>query len=226
MIVRSGTIAVTGLDTEEAVGESDVGVSGALECWLIKLYLWTIPPHARSLEPIMFWFNIIKSFINIFREGQTPRQVAGGFALGTLIGFSPMVTLQGLLVWLLILILDVNFSAALLALALCKMIAYVLDPLFHSLGFFILAKTSFLQGLWTSLYNAPLAPLTRFNNTVVMGSFLFAAICFFPAYLGIKHATIAYRTHIHARLEQFKIYKIIDKSKFVGYYRKFRDWKG
>lgn len=174
----------------------------------------------------MFWFNIIKSFISIFREGQTPRQVAGGFALGTLIGFSPMITLQGLLVWLLILILDVNFSAALLALALCKLIAYMLDPLFHSLGYLILAKIGFLQGVWTSLYNAPVAPLTRFNNTVVMGSFVFAALCFYPAFYGIKKATIAYRTHIHSRLQRLKIYQVLDKSKFVNYYRKFRDWKG
>ena len=174
----------------------------------------------------MFWFNIIKSFINIFREGQTPRQVAGGFALGTLIGFSPMLTLQGMLVWLLILIFDVNFSAALLAMALCKLVAYMLDPLFHALGFFILVKIGFLQGLWTTMYNAPIAPLTRFNNTVVMGSFAFAAICFYPAFLGIKRATIAYRTHIHSRIEKLHIYKVLDRSKLVNYYRKFRDWRG
>ena len=174
----------------------------------------------------MFWFNIIKSFIGIFREGQTPAQVAGGFALGTMIGFSPMLTLQGVAVWMLILILDVNMAAALLAMALCKLIAYLIDPLFHSLGFLILARLDFLQAAWTVLYNAPIAPLTRFNNTVVMGSFVFGVICFVPAYIGIKRATIAYRTHIHTRLEKWKIYRILDKSKFVNYYRKFRDWKG
>jgi uncharacterized protein (TIGR03546 family) len=174
----------------------------------------------------MFWFNIIKSFIGIFREGQTPAQVAGGFALGTLIGFSPMVTLQGLIVWLVILALDVNIAAALLAMALCKLVAYLIDPLFHSLGFFILARVEFLQGLWTTLYNAPVAPLTRFNNTVVMGSFVFAAILFVPVYIGIKRATIAYRTHIHSRFEKWKLYKVIDQSRLLNYYRKFRDWKG
>jgi len=174
----------------------------------------------------MFWFNLIKSFIGIFREGQTPAQVAGGFALGTLIGFSPMVTLQGLVVWLVLLVLDVNIAAAVLAMTLCKLIAYLIDPLFHALGFFLLAKVEFLQGLWTSMYNAPIAPLTRFNNTVVMGSFVFALICFVPVYIGIKRATVAYRTHIHSHVEKWKIYKTLDKSKFVNYYRKFRDWKG
>ncbi len=174
----------------------------------------------------MFWFNIIKSFINIFREGQTPAQVAGGFALGTLIGFSPMLTLQGVLVWLVILVLDVNISAALLALTVCKLVAYLLDPLFHSLGFIVLVRIDFLQGLWTSFYNAPIAPLTRFNNTVVMGSFLFAAVCFVPVYLGMKHAVVAYRTHIHSRFEKWKIYQIVDRSKLLNYYRRIRDWRG
>ncbi|MGA9120293.1 MAG: TIGR03546 family protein [Bacteroidota bacterium] len=174
----------------------------------------------------MFWFNIVKSFINILREGQTPAQVAGGFALGTLVGFSPMVTLQGLVVWLVILVLDVNFAAVLLALTLCKLIAYLIDPIFHSLGFAVLVKAEFLQGLWTWLYNAPIAPLTRFNNTVVMGSFLFAIICFVPVYIGMKRTVVAYRTHIHSRFEQWKVYKMLDKSKLVNYYRRIRDWKG
>ncbi|HTY00964.1 MAG TPA: TIGR03546 family protein [Bacteroidota bacterium] len=174
----------------------------------------------------MFWFNLIKSFIGIFREGQTPAQVAGGFALGTLIGFSPMLTFQGVLVWLIILALDVNMAAALLAMTVCKLIAYLVDPLFHALGYFILVRVDVLQGLWTSLYNAPIAPLTRFNNTVVMGSFLFAIICFVPVYVGMKRTVVAYRTHIHSRLEKWKIYQILDKSKLVNYYRRIRDWRG
>jgi uncharacterized protein (TIGR03546 family) len=174
----------------------------------------------------MFWFNIVKSFINILREGQTPAQVAGGFALGTLIGFSPMLTLQGLFVWLVILVLDVNFAAALLALTLCKLVAYLIDPLFHAMGYFVLVKVDFLQGLWTAFYNAPIAPLTRFNNTVVMGSFLFALILFVPAYVGMKKTVVAYRTHIHSRFEQWKVYKVLNKSKVVTLYRKYRDWRG
>lgn len=174
----------------------------------------------------MFWFNLIKSFINIFREGQTPAQVAGGFALGTIIGLSPMLTLQGGIIWLLILVLDVNFAAAVLAITVCKLVAYLIDPLFHTLGYAVLVKIDFLQSLWTSLYNAPIAPLTRFNNTVVMGSFLVALILFVPVYIGMKRTIVAYRTHIHSRFEKWKIYQVIDKSKLVNYYRKIRDWGG
>ncbi|MFH0991984.1 MAG: hypothetical protein V1799_18415 [bacterium] len=44
----------------------------------------------------MFWLKIIKDFIKILRAGQTPAQIAGGFALGAIVGLSPMFTLQGL----------------------------------------------------------------------------------------------------------------------------------
>src|SRR5512140_3791405 len=89
--------------------------------------------------PRMFWLKLVTNFIKILREGQTPAQVAGGFALGSILGLSPMLTLQGLLVWLIILVLDVNLSAATFSLGLFALIAYIFDPIFHRLGYFLLA---------------------------------------------------------------------------------------
>jgi uncharacterized protein (TIGR03546 family) len=174
----------------------------------------------------MFWLKLIKDFIAIFREGQTPRQVAGGFALGSIVGFSPVFTLQGLVVWAIILVLDVNLSAALLAFSCCSLVAYFLDPFFHWLGYQILVNIDGLQGLWTKLYNAPIAPLTRFNNTVVMGSLIIATVLAFPIYFGMKYLVAAYRKTIGARVEQWKIYKVLNKSSIVQWYRKIRDLKG
>jgi uncharacterized protein (TIGR03546 family) len=174
----------------------------------------------------MFWLKLVKDFIAIFREGQSPRQVAGGFALGSIVGFSPHLTLQGLLLWLVILVLDVNLSAALLAFSCCGLIAYLIDPLFHWLGYQILVNIDSLHSLWTNLYNAPIAPLTRFNNTVVMGSFIAGLILALPIYFGMKHLVVAYRKHIGARVEQWKIYKALNHSTVVQWYRRIRDLKG
>jgi uncharacterized protein (TIGR03546 family) len=171
----------------------------------------------------MFWLKIIKDFLAILREGQTPRQVAAGFMLGSIIGFSPMVTLQGLAVWLVILLFDVNLGAALIALTLCKLGAYLLDPLFHWLGYQILTNIDGLRPLWTTMYNAPVAPLTRFNNTVVMGSFVSALVLALPIYFGFKHLVIAYRKTIGARVEKIKLYQVIKHSSLVQWYTKIRD---
>jgi uncharacterized protein (TIGR03546 family) len=170
----------------------------------------------------MFWLNILKNFIAILREGQTPRQIAGGVALGTLVGLSPSLTLQGMMVWLVILVLDVNLTAVSLAFTLWALVAFLLDPLFHRLGYLLLVDVHALRGFWTTLDNAPIAPLTRFNNTVVLGSFVSALILFTPIYVGMQRFVLAYRRTIGHRVEQWKIYQIISKSSLVQWYRRIR----
>lgn len=174
----------------------------------------------------MFWLQLVSNFVKVLRAGQTPRQIAGGFALGSLAGFSPFLTLQGLIVWLIILVLDVNLSAAILAFTLSALIAWLLDPVFHEIGYYLLVSIDTLRPFWTTLYNAPLAPLTRFNNTLVLGS-LIGAIVLSPAvYFGMKKFVVAYRTHLGARIEQWKVYQIVSKNVLIRWYRKIRDFGG
>lgn len=171
----------------------------------------------------MFFLQLVKNFIQILRSGQTPRQIAGGFALGSMVGLMPFFTLQGLLLWLVILLFDVNLSAAILSATLFTLVAYLFDPVFHALGYFVLTDISALQGLWTSLYNAPIAPLTRFNNTVVLGSLLCGLVLFLPIYFGMRRFVLAYRAHLHTRIEKWKIYQVISKSTLVRWYDRVKN---
>jgi uncharacterized protein (TIGR03546 family) len=141
-----------------------------------------------------------------------------------IVGISPSITLQGLFIWLIILILDVNLSAALLAFTVFALIAFLADPLFHALGYFLLVDVDALHGLWTWMYNVPIAPLTRFYNTVVMGSFASGLILVFPVYFGMKRFVVAYRTTIGARIERTRIYQVLKKNALVTWYTKIRDF--
>jgi len=171
----------------------------------------------------MFWLTLVKDIIKILRTGENPGQIAGGFALGTLLGLWPGFTLQELLVWLVLLVLNVNIAAALLALTVVTLIAYLFDPLVHRLGYAVLVQADALRGLWTALYNAPIAPLTRFNNTVVMGSFVLGLVFVLPVYLGTKRFVVAYRTHIGAKVEKWKFYQVIKQSSLIRWYERVRD---
>jgi len=171
----------------------------------------------------MFWLQLVSNFIKILRAGQTPRQIAGGFTFGALAGFSPVLTLQGIALWLIIFTLDVNLSAALLAFMLSALVVYLLDPVFHELGYFFLVSLEVLRPFWTALYNAPLAPLTRFNNTLVLGSLVGGIVLSPGVYFGMKSFVVAYRTHIGSRFEKWKIYQVLSKNAFVKWYRKIRD---
>lgn len=172
----------------------------------------------------MFWIKLLTNFIKIMREGQTPNQVAGGFALGMIVGISPTLTLQGIFIWFIILILDVNLSAALLAFTVFALIAFIIDPLFHALGYFLLVDVDALRGFWTWMYNVPIAPLTRFYNTVVLGSFVSGLLLFFPVFYGMKRFVIAYRATIGARIERTRIYQVLKRNALVTWYTKIRDF--
>lgn len=185
---------------------------------------WNNSTNRRGAS--MFWIQFITNFLKILRAGQTPRQIAGGFALGAIVGMSPVLTLQGLFVWFIIFVLDVNLSAAFFAFACFKLFAYVFDPVFHSFGYLLLVDIASLHGLWTYLYNIPLAPLTRFYNTVVLGSFVVGIVFSVPIYFGMKRFVVAYRTHIHARVEKWKIYQILSRNSLVRWYQRIRNLGG
>jgi uncharacterized protein (TIGR03546 family) len=174
----------------------------------------------------MFWFKILAKFIQAMREGQTPHQIAAGFGLGFLIGLMPFFTLQGLLFLLILFFLNVNLAAGTLAILLCSFVAWLFDPLFHDLGYWLLTGIPALMGTWETLYNLPVAPLTRFNNTVVLGSFVCGLVTLFPVYFGMKKFVVLYRTQIEARLVQWKVIKVIKGSKLFDLYQKIRDLGG
>ena len=181
---------------------------------------------SQSYGVKMIWLKILKDLIAILREGQTPKQIAWGFALGIIVGLSPTFTLQGIIVWLIILTIDINMAAAILSFTLFSLFAYLFDPLFHSLGFWILTQIDPLYGTYTTMYNMPLAPLTRFNNTVVMGSFVIAILLLAPAYFSMRFFIIRYREKIYSRLKNKKWFKVVKNSLIVRYYQKVKDFGG
>lgn len=174
----------------------------------------------------MFWLKLLRDILKIFQAGESPKQVALGFALGSIVGLSPSMNLQGIIIWILILILNVNLGAAVLGFTIFGLIAFIFDPLFHLFGFFLLTKLDFLKGIYTFLYNAPVAPLSKFNNTVVIGSFVSALILFAPVYFGMKFFILKYRLHLGDKVRKWKIYQTISKSTMYSWYKKVRDLGG
>ena len=173
----------------------------------------------------MFFLQFISKFIKVMRAGARPAQIAGGFALGCLIGLMPFLTLQSVIIFCIIFLLNVNLSAATFAIFVASFGAFLLDPLFHHLGFYLLTGVTALQGLWAKLYNMPVAPLTRFNNTVVMGSFAGGLVLFVPVYFGMKKLVVAYRAGLEAKIKQWKIVQVITGSKLWQWYERLRDWQ-
>jgi len=170
----------------------------------------------------MFWLNFVSKLIGILHSGKDPRHLAAGFALGSIIGLTPFNSLHNVLVFLLILLLNVNISAAFFGIFVFSGFAFIFDPQFHSLGYFILVKMDYLKPCWTYLYNIPLAPLSRFYNTVVLGSLIVSLVLFFPIYFGFKHGVILYQRNLADKVNRLKIVQIIQGSNLFQLYNKIK----
>ena len=174
----------------------------------------------------MIWLKILSNFIKAFRSGESPGQIAGGFGVGFMIGIMPFFTLQGLILFILLMLLNINIAAGTVAILLASLFAFLVDPVFHSLGYFVLTGIPFLQGFWETLNNIPVAPLSRFNNTVVMGSFISGLALFIPVFFGMKKLVDAYRSGLEERIGKWKIVQIIKGNKIVRLYVVIRDAGG
>jgi len=118
----------------------------------------------------MLLLKLIQSLIKTLHSEGTPGQVAAGLALGAILGLTPLWNLHNAVVLALIMVLNVSFLGAMMGWALSVPVGFLLDPAFDWIGRTLLLDTPALRPLWTALYNAPVVPLTNFNNTVVLGS--------------------------------------------------------
>ncbi len=168
----------------------------------------------------MFGLEIIAKIFKILRSEDTPAQIAVGFSLGMILGLSPLLTLHNILIILMVIIFRVNLGSVLFSFALFSGLAYLLDPLFHSLGYYLLVDLSALHGLWTFLYQFPIVALSRYNNTVVMGSLVVSLILFLPVLFLMKYFVINYRNHLDPKFQRLKIVKLFKATKFYSVYKK------
>jgi uncharacterized protein (TIGR03546 family) len=108
----------------------------------------------------------------------------------------------------------VNLASALFGLLAFRLLAYVLDPLVHSLGFWMLTRPA-LEPLWTALYTVRFVPYTLFNNTVVLGSLVLSLILALPVYRGVAALVSAYREKYHDRILRWRVIQILKSSRLI-----------
>src|SRR6266516_561090 len=67
-----------------------------------------------------------------------------------------------------------------------------------------------------------LTPLVNINNTVVLGSFVFAVVLAVPLYVAARLGVTRYRATIGARVRQSRFYQTVMASKVYTVYKMFR----
>jgi uncharacterized protein (TIGR03546 family) len=167
----------------------------------------------------------IFAFFRLLNSETGTNQLAAGLACGLILGFSPMLSIQAFLVLFLIFFFRIQMGAAFLSAFFFKFVAFVIDPVADQLGRVILEAPG-LRPVFVQMYNMPLVPLTRFNNSIIMGSGVIGLMLVIPAFFIFKALVIKYRITVVARLKGTKIWKAFAATKLYNWYNKYTELYG
>lgn len=159
----------------------------------------------------------IFAFLRLLNSDTGTNQIASGLSLGIILGFAPFVSLQTVIVLLLVFIFRIQLGAAFLSAFFFKFIAFLVDSPADNLGRLLLESES-LRSIWTSLYNMPIVPMTRFNNSIVMGSLVISLILAPISFFIFKRLVIKYRELVVERLKETKFWKAFAATKIYNWY--------
>lgn len=164
--------------------------------------------------------RLVRDLVSSLHGGSDPRHLAAGFALGAALGLIPKGNLFAAAFFLLFFALRLNKGMALLSATFFTPIGYAVDGPAHRIGLALL-KAPALAGLWTALYDLPVVPLTRFNNTVVLGNLVLGLVLFVPLYFLALRFVAWYAANWAARVERLKL---VQAFKGMGWYQTYQGW--
>jgi uncharacterized protein (TIGR03546 family) len=172
-----------------------------------------------------FLLKQIFGFLKLLNSDTGTNQLASGVACGLILGFAPTFSLQTIFVVAILFLFRIQIGAATIFAFFFSFIAWVLDPVSHQLGMTVL-EIEALKPLFTEMYNMPLVPLTRFYNSIVMGSAIVSVILAPFVFLLARVLIEKYRIAVVARFKQTKFWKAIKSTHFYGLYAKYDELYG
>ena len=156
----------------------------------------------------MFFLRPIRFFFKALITDNSPSQMALGFALGVVIGLVPKGNMIAISLMVVLSAIRVNLGMGMLAAFAFSWAGVLLDPFTHRIGQALLTTNS-LVPYWTQLYNQPMAPWTKFNNTIVLGSFVLGMSLLVPTFLIAKPIFQKYTPDWSERLQKFKLVQLL-----------------
>lgn len=162
----------------------------------------------------------IFQFLKILNSENGSNQIAAGIAAGFILGMTPALSLQSLLVFFCIFFFRIQAGAALISAGFFSFIAFLLDPLFDQVGRKVLEMNELKESL-TTLYNLPIVPYTRFNNSIVMGSGLIAILLSPLVFFMFRYLVIKYQVVVLAKFKNTKFWKAVQATSLYKWYYKY-----
>jgi len=142
-------------------------------------------------------------------------QIAAGFSWGLLLGLIP----AGNVFWIVLFVVSFFFrhhhASKLIVLAILKLASAAVAPLMDTVGWEILHIEA-LQSFFTTLYNMPFVPFTKFNNTLVAGGLVSGIVLWLPVFLLLLLLIPIYRNKVVPKIRNNKIVVTIKKLPVIA----------
>ena len=160
---------------------------------------------------------MLKAIVRFFKALNTnahPSEIAHAFSLGMILGFMPKDNALWYILTVLFFFLRINRGALIIMTLLFSLLAPVLDPLFDTIGYTFL-NIGFMENVFKGLLEIPFIGFTKFNNSIVSGSLLFALFMYVPVFMVSKVGVKGWRASLAPALRKTKIVKVISKLPLV-----------
>lgn len=155
-----------------------------------------------------FFLRPVRFFFKALVEDNSPNQMALAFALGLTIGLVPKGNLIAIGLMVILGVIRVNLGVGMLTALFVSWLSIFVDPITNWIGLSLLQHDS-LVPLWTDFAQKPLAPWTKFNNTIVLGSLMLGLILFVPAWIASRPVFAKYTPDWAERLQKAKLVQVL-----------------
>ena len=142
-------------------------------------------------------------------------EMAAGGAFGVMLALIPSGNLLWIVLFVLTIFIKLNLGLELVFLGLFRLFVPLFDGVLHHIGLTVLSLPV-LEGAFTGLYNLPLLPFTRFNNTVVMGALVAGVALWLPLFILIRLLIGVYRKTLRDRIASSRLVKGIGKLPLIS----------
>lgn len=165
--------------------------------------------------------TLLAKFLKALNSESGAWALAFAFVLGMMMGFTPLWRVHNLVILLVALLFRINLTGFILSFVICSGIAYLLDPVFHQFGFYLLSHESW-QPLWQSLYQSAFWRVLQIHHTITLGSIMIS-LAFAPVLLFVSFFVITqYRRRIQAWFNKLRFVQLLKANRFWAIYADLR----
>jgi uncharacterized protein (TIGR03546 family) len=137
-------------------------------------------------------------------------QLAAGFAWGVLLGIVPIGNFFWIVLFLVSFFFTHNHGSKIFSMAILKLLSPAIVMGIDAVGWQVLHIEA-LSPLFTTMFNMPFVPYTKFNNTLVVGGIVSGVVLWLPIFFLFTALIPLYRNNVAPKIRDSKIVRTIAK---------------